>query len=531
MRIELLVGVGQNAFFREFADELALILHRLGHSVTLSVGAPRADEGQSWVVLSPHEFVDVNRSGELLPESFARRAMAVTFEQPSTIWFERNLRSLPGFDACLDISDLGVAAFRRHGIDAERLVLGGTAMSPTVPFDDRDIDVAIFWSETERRTSLMHWLTPRLGHLRVWERRVSSQRPMYLDELSYVSGREMAQVLRRTRVVLNLHRTDTPYFEWPRCRQALEAGALYVNETSIGGDPLVSGRHFVELGAAPSPSDDAEAEALRVWSEHAAHTVSGLASVEQAWERVTASATDWLHHHSIESTVQAIVDALPTNGPPSTAVHGVVSAVARATPVAWVDRGARRPVVEMWGTTDIDAVGSALLPVVMAQALREAAADVEISGASPLGRAVAGFAEADVLQPPYRVARAVLDVERHGAYALRQGEPANAIVVAGGGTVVDAAASIALTPSEAVEPTVQRLMRCSLLLSGRCRIVWHAIGVPTDVDPEFVAWVARLGSSVDLMSTYDDESQRCLTRDGTRNPSRFGSLVGLAVGV
>ena len=56
-------------------------------------------------------------------------------------------------------------------------------------------------------------------------------------------------MLTRSRVLLNIHQGDEPYFEWHRALQAIHCGAAVLTETSTDAEPLVPGRHFAAAEA------------------------------------------------------------------------------------------------------------------------------------------------------------------------------------------------------------------------------------------------------------------------------------------
>ena len=56
------------------------------------------------------------------------------------------------------------------------------------------------------------------------------------------------QLLRDSRVLLNIHVAQRPYFEWLRVVQAICCGCAVVSEHSAGYEPLVPGEHFLSGG-------------------------------------------------------------------------------------------------------------------------------------------------------------------------------------------------------------------------------------------------------------------------------------------
>ena len=75
-------------------------------------------------------------------------------------------------------------------------------------------------------------------------------RPLTGDEPGIVFGDEKYRLLARSKVLVNLHRSDESeaegYFEWARMVEAMANGCVVVTEASLGHEPLVAGQHFVE---------------------------------------------------------------------------------------------------------------------------------------------------------------------------------------------------------------------------------------------------------------------------------------------
>ena len=70
-------------------------------------------------------------------------------------------------------------------------------------------------------------------------------RPRREDTPGYVAGETRARLLAQSKVLLNVHSSERPYFERHRALLAFAHGCALVTETSSGITPLVNGAHVV----------------------------------------------------------------------------------------------------------------------------------------------------------------------------------------------------------------------------------------------------------------------------------------------
>ena len=73
----------------------------------------------------------------------------------------------------------------------------------------------------------------------------SWHRPILGGGAAFTTGNEKFTALADTRILLNVHRSDEPYFEWARVVEAIANGCVVASETSVGIEPLVPGVHFL----------------------------------------------------------------------------------------------------------------------------------------------------------------------------------------------------------------------------------------------------------------------------------------------
>jgi hypothetical protein len=243
--IAFVLAPGQNAFFGELAGALSHELRSLGVDSSVTTGDfPDPRPGRVYVLIPPHEYAEL-RDGRL-PAGLLRRTIFVCAEQPGTPWFGSNLALTRLGGAVFDVNPASVRRLHQLGIEARHLPLGYTPLWDRFdPGRDRTVDVVFLASATQRRERLLAGWADAL-----WRRRAhlvisDNTRPNVATSQSFIAGDDKWSLLGRTKVLLNVHRTEEPYFEWQRVLEAILCGAVVVSEWSTDHDPLVPGEHFL----------------------------------------------------------------------------------------------------------------------------------------------------------------------------------------------------------------------------------------------------------------------------------------------
>ena len=236
----------QNAFFAELVEVLRDELDALGVRSSVSLdGFPEPESGRVYALVPPHEWV-VLHGGAAPPPELLSRTLVICAEQPGSSFFEGNEPVAREAGAVFDISPLSVAEWRRRGIAAERLMLGHTARWAAPSLDEPgDVDVAFLGSFSERRSRLLASYAPMLARRRCRLLISDNMRPNTGGSPGFLIGPGKRALLRRTRVLLNLHVSERPYFEHLRAMEAILCGAVLVSEPSLGTEPLTPGVEFM----------------------------------------------------------------------------------------------------------------------------------------------------------------------------------------------------------------------------------------------------------------------------------------------
>jgi hypothetical protein len=241
----------QNHFFVELVDVIRDELEAIGVPSQVSLGdfpAPRP--GLVYVLVPPHEYFAARVGAESPPPELLRRTIFVCAEQPGSVWFEDNARLMQEAGAVFDISYRSVKEWTLRGANVEYFPLGYTRRWERSPLDGpRHIDVAFLGARSERRERYLAEYARSLWRWRAHLVLSDNGRPNEASGPDFLAGDDKRQLLARTRVLLNLHSGDRPYFESLRVVEAVLSGAVVVSEHSPDCAPLVPGLNFI--GAQP----------------------------------------------------------------------------------------------------------------------------------------------------------------------------------------------------------------------------------------------------------------------------------------
>jgi glycosyltransferase involved in cell wall biosynthesis len=251
--VRILTTSRGNDFMVDVARMLAHGLSEEGipHEVLIDQVPSPQDGDALHLVVAPHEFfplflereVDRSRLDDLNRES-----AVLNVEQPGSQWFELSYHYARHSRGVFDISRQGVSEFRRRGIWARHLplryapFLGGP--DPDTP-SRRPVDVLFMGYASPRRELFFARHAEAFSRMDCRIILADLSRPRSASTPGYYAGARRADLLASTKIVLNVHATDSPYFETHRALLAFSNRCLLITETSRQTDDLVAGRHFV----------------------------------------------------------------------------------------------------------------------------------------------------------------------------------------------------------------------------------------------------------------------------------------------
>lgn len=236
---------GQNAFFRELAEALVFELEALGGRGRITTGSlPDQKPGSVTVLLPPHEFV--NLSSTQVPPSVLRRCVVISAEQPTSGFFATNVEIGRHAGAVMDINSRAVRAYAAHGIEAEHLQLGySSAWDMRDAVGERDVDVVFIGRATDRRERALAGYADVLERFNCEFILSGDDAPSVGEAANYAAEERKLRLLARSKVLLNVHGEEEPYFEWLRAAEAISSGCVLVSEHSTDLGPLRPGVDLV----------------------------------------------------------------------------------------------------------------------------------------------------------------------------------------------------------------------------------------------------------------------------------------------
>jgi hypothetical protein len=272
--VTVFASAGGNFYFREVQQFLVEGLRRLGWRVGSANEHATGTDGIP-IIVGPHEFFSIGAGADWLCADNLARAVLVTTEQPQSLWFHAFAPAVRLAGSVVDLSPRAVDAHRRRGVHARWLPLGwyegcgaldevpaGTAApgapttscgrladEPDDPWSERPIDVLFMGAASPRRERLLAQLRRATPGLR-WSVHVARDVSPLDGQSGGVGTAAAVSIARRAKVLLNVHRDDTRYFEWQRIVwRGLWQRTLVVTEPAGRVPGLIAGRDYIESAA------------------------------------------------------------------------------------------------------------------------------------------------------------------------------------------------------------------------------------------------------------------------------------------
>jgi len=203
--------------------------------------------GIAQLIVAPHEFYPLfleKQNNKVQLDAISQASFFLNVEQPGSQWFELVCHYARAVRGIWDISQLGVAAFQARNIEAQHLPLG------YVPFLEADklekkIDILFMGTQSPRREI---WLAEQADFLSNYNCNLKLVRLEQIKQagtLGYNSGQIRNAQLSASKILINLHMAERPYFEWHRALLAISNHCLLITEPGKGFEPLVNGQHFI----------------------------------------------------------------------------------------------------------------------------------------------------------------------------------------------------------------------------------------------------------------------------------------------
>lgn len=276
-RVTLYVNRQGNTFFREMADLLAAGFRSVGaESRILDETDPRLPvigPRDHAIVVAPHEFFLLGEGPERLSRRFLEGCSLWLAEQPGSeffamcLWFARFARRV------LDLNPLTALAWGELGISARALPLGFIAgfpdfadrldiesesvraaqppearppVSVDAPLADRPLDIFFNGVLTHYREQFFGRNAWFFAGLRCALYMPTPRVPLAAGLASALSASDATALSQRSKILLNIHREDTPYFEWHRVVvRGIWQKTLVVTEPTLRVPGFEPGEHYI----------------------------------------------------------------------------------------------------------------------------------------------------------------------------------------------------------------------------------------------------------------------------------------------
>lgn len=292
MRISFVCSPRGNYHMTELLEGLCAATRDAGHDATLDYSRFPPSNGDTAYVFIPHEHHGCEPSGAWPSPEQRLRTIPLCVENPYSPWFETVSELAPQFPTTLAINRSSVSALHDRGLAAEHLQLGYTKHWDSWRSENgpRPIDIVYLGAADPRRDRLI------AGCARWWwHRRTSILTPVLSPkpgpQADYVVDAAKFDLLRQSKLLVNLHREGTVSFEWVRVLQAVANGCVVVSEPAPDHAPMVAGEHFIAADAASIP-----------------HIVEGLLDEPERLDAIRSAAYAMVTERlTMNSTVEQIV--------------------------------------------------------------------------------------------------------------------------------------------------------------------------------------------------------------------------------
>ena len=273
-----------NYFITEIADFIAAALRQAGHSVTqLDEQAEPPDNLDGHWVIAPHEFFYLGEGPQWTGRSqWLSKAVLVNVEQPQTTWFSKAFHFLRHAKVIFDINVKSAAIMRELKLPAYWLPLGylpqhaATTASKQLsdlralkslpanvskhlpeinaPLSARPIDLHFIGTLNPRREQFFANSAQWLSEFHCFFHIPPMGVPLLKGQDQALDSAAVVGLSRRSKILLNIHRDELPYFEWHRIVfHGLWQNTLVVTEPCHDIPGLVAGEHFIECSLVDMP--------------------------------------------------------------------------------------------------------------------------------------------------------------------------------------------------------------------------------------------------------------------------------------
>ncbi|WP_346344163.1 CgeB family protein [Gluconobacter kondonii] len=263
-----------NCFIKEIAEDLLDFLAGGGFQVSLETEkTPLSAKPDLCIFCAPHEFFFLEGSKHWEREDILKSSLMLNTEQSQTAWFTRGLIYLLMSAGVIDFLYQNIELFESIGLPAfhfdpipsaaatktldrdrahaffrvlpDRAKID-TPQSALRPISERAIDVSFFGNASAKREKFFLRNADFFALRECFLYYRKPHGPIRMEGVNEILGRMPFYVAENSKICLNIHRNDDPYFEWHRIiKHGAARGSVVVTEECLPTPLYQEGVHFL----------------------------------------------------------------------------------------------------------------------------------------------------------------------------------------------------------------------------------------------------------------------------------------------
>ena len=263
-----------NCFIKEIANDLFCLLSGGQFQVSLETeNTPLSKKPDLCIFCAPHEFFFLPGSKKWEKYEIIKSSIMLNTEQAQTEWFSRGLIYLFMSSGIIDLlyqhvdifESIGIPSFHFSPIpdysatkilDKDRAnsffrVLPENAKIDNPngalrPIDERSIDISFFGNMSNKREKFFLRNADFFAMHECFFYNRQFKTPIIMEGSSEILSRMPFYVSENSKICLNIHRNNDPYFEWQRIiKHGAARGAVVVTEECLPTPLYQEGIHFL----------------------------------------------------------------------------------------------------------------------------------------------------------------------------------------------------------------------------------------------------------------------------------------------
>lgn len=246
--IHIAVSKDGNYFFTEIADSIKTVLAGLGYVVTLSHKFQEID-ADIQIAIAPHELFLLDREQFPFVKKEGVRYYVLNSEQPGTPWYDESMKYLRAFDVIWDFGVSSRDILLKLGMKNVFLFRAGyhslRDYTETIK-PEADIDILFLGALNGRRKKILDDIKDKNPTAVMEIASFDASSPLSNESNRGLFGSERAEKILRSKICLNIHQSDSPFFESHRVESLFLTNKRFViSEPSYGYQPLENGTHLI----------------------------------------------------------------------------------------------------------------------------------------------------------------------------------------------------------------------------------------------------------------------------------------------